>query len=157
MPVPELPQALSKKVVDGALIPWEIIPALKLQDLTKYQIEGYDKTRFGTTTFQVSMNKDKWDSLPKDIQQIFIDNSGEDWLKEVGRIWRENDDEGIAIAEKAGNEHIVLTKEQTDAFKTKLEPVVDRWVKEVSSKGIDGEALVKAARDAEAKHADAAQ
>ncbi len=36
MPVPELPQALSKGVVDGAFIPWEIIPPLKLQEQTKY-------------------------------------------------------------------------------------------------------------------------
>src|SRR5690606_38307146 len=39
MPVPDLPQAFSKKVVDGALIPWEIIPPLKIHELTKYQIE----------------------------------------------------------------------------------------------------------------------
>ncbi len=152
MPVPELPQALSKKVVDGALIPWEIIPALKLQDLIKYEIEGANKTRFGTTTFQVSMNKAKWDSLPDDLKKAFTDNSGEAWLKEVGEIWRKTDDNGIAIAEKAGNTYIELSKEQTDAFQQKLEPVVDRWVKEVSGQGIDGAALVKAAREAVAKH-----
>src|SRR3546814_8143798 len=63
MPVPELPQALQKGVVDGALIPWEIIPPLKIHEQTEYQIEGYDRARFGTTTFQVSMNKARWDSL----------------------------------------------------------------------------------------------
>ena len=61
--------------VDGALIPWEIIPALKLQDVTKYQIEGPDKDRFGTTTFQVSMNKDRWNSLPDDLKEVFDKNS----------------------------------------------------------------------------------
>jgi TRAP-type C4-dicarboxylate transport system substrate-binding protein len=156
MPVPELPQALSKKVVDGALVPWEIIPVLKLQELTKYKIEGNDKTRFGTTTFQVSMNKDKWDSLPPDLQQVFLDNSGEAWLREVGAIWRASDDKGIAIAEAAGNEHIVLTKEETEAFRARLEPVVQRWTEEVKEKGIDGEAMVKAAREAVARHSAAA-
>ncbi len=152
MPVPELPQALSKKVVDGALIPWEIIPPLKLQDLTDYQIEGEDKTRFGTTTFQVSMNKDRWDSLPPDLQQIFLDQSGEAWLAEVGKIWRDSDDRGIAFAQKAGNTHIVLDKAQTAAFRAKLEPVVQRWIEEVSAKGIDGAAMVAAARAAVARH-----
>ncbi len=152
MPVPELPQALSKKVVDGALIPWEIIPALKLQDLEKYQIEGYNKTRFGTTTFQVSMNLDKWNSLPDDLKKVFTDNSGPAWLKEVGKIWREDDDAGIAIAEKAGNTHIVLTQAETNAFRDKLEPVVNRWVKEVSSRGIDGKKLVEEARATVAKY-----
>lgn len=153
MPVPELPQALSKKVVDGALIPWEIIPALKLQDLTDYQIEGPDKARLGTTTFQVSMNQDRWDSLPDDIKQIFTEQSGEDWLVEVANLWRRNDDRGIEIAVEAGNEHIVLTPEQWDGFRAALEPVVVRWEQEVADKGIDGKALVERARHLIAKHA----
>jgi TRAP-type C4-dicarboxylate transport system substrate-binding protein len=95
MPVPDLPQALSTHAVDGALIPWEIIPALKLQDVTQYQIEGPDNNRFGTTTFQVSMNKDRWGSLSDDVKAAFDKNSGHDWLVEVAKIWRENDDHGI--------------------------------------------------------------
>ena len=146
MPVPDLPQALSKKVVDGALIPWEIIPPLKLQELTKYQIEGYNKTRFGTTVFQVSMNNDSWKKLPADLQKIFTDNSGEDWVREVGEIWMAADEFGIGLAVKAGNTHITMTEAQTDAFRAKLEPVVDRWVNDVAKKGIDGKALVDAAR-----------
>jgi len=152
MPVPELPQALSKGVVDGAFIPWEIIPPLKIQDQTKYQIEGNDMTRFGTTTFQVSMNKARWDSLPDDIKKAFKDASGPDWWAEVGRIWRASDDAGIKVAVDAGNEHIVLTEEETAAFKEKLDPVVDRWIEEVSSQGIDGQALVDKARAGIEKH-----
>src|SRR5690606_41272913 len=79
----------SKKVVDGAFIPWEIIAPLKLQDMTDYQIEGPGKVRFGTTTFQVSMNKARWDSLPADVKKAFTAVSGEAWVREVGGIWRE--------------------------------------------------------------------
>jgi TRAP-type C4-dicarboxylate transport system substrate-binding protein len=152
MPVPALPQALSKKVVDGALIPWEIIPPLGLQDLTRYQIEGHDKTRFGTTTFQVSMNEGSWNKLPADIQQVFLDNSGADWWREVGEIWTAADDFGIGLAVKAGNTHTVLTEEQTASFREVLEPVVDRWIGEVSGQDIDGAALVEKAREMVAKH-----
>jgi TRAP-type C4-dicarboxylate transport system substrate-binding protein len=151
MPVPGLPQALSKKVVDGAFIPWEIIPPLKLQELTDYQIEGANKTRFGTTTFQVSMNLDKWNSLPEDIQKIFMDASNEAWWKEVGAIWAAADEFGIGLATKAGNKHITLSQEETDAFKAKLEPVVQRWIDEVSASGIDGQGLVDKARELIAK------
>jgi len=152
MPVPDLPQALSKKVVDGALIPWEIIAPLKLQDQTKYQIEGANKARLGTTTFQVSMNKARWDSLPADIQKAFRDASGADWWAQVGDIWRASDEGGIKIATDAGNEHITLTEEETEAFRKATAPVVDRWIKEVSEKGIDGAALVAKARELIAKH-----
>lgn len=152
MPVPELPQALSKKVVDGALIPWEIIPPLKIQEQTQYQIEGADNTRFGTSVFQVSMNKERWDSLPSDIQQAFRDASDAEWWGEVGDIWRATDDFGIGVAMKAGNEHIVLSEEETEAFRVALEPVVDRWIAEVKEKGIDGDALVARARELIAKY-----
>lgn len=152
MPVPELPQALSKGVVDGALIPWEIIPPLKIHEQTKYQIEGYDKARFGTTTFQVSMNKARWDGLPDDIKKAFKDASGPDWWAQVGDIWRASDEFGIKMAVDSGNEHITLTEEETAAFDKVLEPVVQRWVDEVSASGIDGAGLVERARAAIAEH-----
>ncbi|MDK3075335.1 TRAP transporter substrate-binding protein [Sedimentitalea sp. JM2-8] len=154
MPVPDLPQALSKKVVDGAFIPWEIIPALKIQDQTEYQIEGYDKARFGTTTFQVSMNKARWDSLPEDVQQAFRDASGREWVAEVGRIWRQIDEGGIKVATDAGNTHVTLTEDETAAFNAALEPVVQRWIDDVSSKGIDGQAMVDTARTLIKKNAE---
>jgi TRAP-type C4-dicarboxylate transport system substrate-binding protein len=152
MPVPALPQALSRKVVDGAFIPWEIIPALKLQELIHYYIEGPNMTRFGNTTFQVSMNQARWNSLPDDVKKAFTESSGADWVREVGKIWHENDLGGIKFAEKAGDTHIVLTEAQLDAFKAKLEPVVKRWEDDVKTKGIDGATLVKVAREEIAKY-----
>ncbi|MEK9800770.1 MAG: TRAP transporter substrate-binding protein [Alphaproteobacteria bacterium] len=152
MPVPALPQALSKKVVDGALIPWEIIPPLKLQDLTQYQIEGHNGVRFGTTTFQVTMNQNTWDSLPKDIQKAIDEVNSEAWVAQVGTIWSNSDKGGIGFAVKAGNEHVVLTEAETQAFRDAIEPVVDRWISEVGEKGIDGRKLVDTARKLVAKH-----
>ena len=152
MPVPNLPQALSKKVVDGALIPWEIIPPLKLQDMTKYQIEGDKMTRFGTTTFQVSMNQGTWDKLPKDLQDVFQQASNEAWVREVGEVWHRTDLGGIGFATKAGNEHIILSPAEMAEFKKVLEPVVDRWIEEVNGSGIDGKGLVSKARELVAKY-----
>ncbi len=102
MPVPELPPALQKGVVDGALIPFEIIPPLKIQEQTQYQIEGADEWRFGSTTFQVSMNKARWDGLPDDVKKAFRDASSCDWWGEVGDIWRASDDFGIGMAVELG-------------------------------------------------------
>ena len=152
MPVPALPQALSKKVVDGAFIPWEIIPPLKLQDVTKVQVEGPDRVRFGTTTFQVSMNPGTWAKLSPDVQKAFEANNGEARVRAVGKVWTDSEDFGIAIAKKAGNKHIQLTEAQLDLFKAKLEPVVQRWIDEVKGKGIDGKALVDQARALIAKY-----
>jgi len=146
MPVPELPPALQKGVIDGAFIPWEIIPPLKIQEQTDYQIEGANEERFGTTTFQVSMNAERWNSLPEDIQKAFRDASGRDWWAKVGEVWRGTDDFGIKLATDAGNTHIVLTEDETQAFREALSPVVDRWIEEANASGIDGAGLVEKAR-----------
>jgi TRAP-type C4-dicarboxylate transport system substrate-binding protein len=150
MPVSDLPQALTTHAVDGALIPWEIIPALKLQDSTKYQIEGPNKGRFGTTVFQVSMNKARWESLPDDLKTVFANASDEAWLKQVAEIWRASDDGGIKVATDSGNEHIVLSDGEYAAFQTALAPVLEKWMAAHSE--FDAKALVEAAKAAIAKH-----
>lgn len=152
MPVPELPQALARGVVDGALIPFEIIPALQLQDQTDYQIEGEDGWRFGTTTFQLAMNAERWNALPADVQAAFADASGPDWWAEVGRIWEQNDAAAIDLAVEAGNAHVVLGAEETDRFKALLEPVAERWIADIAAEGVDGAVLVERARARIAAH-----
>lgn len=152
MPVPALPQALQKKVVDGAFIPWEIIPSLKLQEVTKFQIEGQNRVRFGTTTFQVSMNPGTWAKLPPDVQKAFDANNGEARVRAVGKIWTDSEAVGLALAMKAGNKHIELTEAELALFKQKLEPVVQRWINEVKTVGVDGQALVNQARALIAKY-----
>jgi TRAP-type C4-dicarboxylate transport system substrate-binding protein len=98
------------------------------------------------------MNLDRWNSLPDDIKQAFTDASGEDWLAELGEIWRKNDDDVIEAFVAAGNTHVVLTEEETAAFDAALAPVVDRWVADVTAQGIDGAGLVERARAAIAAH-----
>lgn len=152
MPVPALPQALSKHVVDGALIPWEIGPVLKMQELTKYLIDGENSVRFGTTTFAIAMNKKKYESLPPDLKKAIDENSGRDFAIQAGRAWTNNDKHGLEVMLKAGEKHIVIPNAEMEKFKAKLEPVIDRWVADVKGKGIDGRMLIDVARKEIAKY-----
>ncbi|MBZ0128009.1 MAG: TRAP transporter substrate-binding protein [Rhodobacteraceae bacterium] len=152
MPVPEVPAALSKKVAEATLLPWEIVPPLKLYNQIKYFIEGADNTRLGTTTFQVSMNQARWDGLPDDIKKAFSDASGRDWWGQVADVWRGGDNFGIKLATDNGSTHIMLTEAETAAFMDTLAPVQQRWIDEVASKGIDGAALVAKAKELIAKN-----
>ncbi len=150
--VGEIPIALSKKVVDGALIPFEIIPPLKIQQQTKYQIEGPGGKRLGTTSFQLAMNTARWNGLPKDIQKIFLDNSGTAWHEEVGAIWDGAEAVGIGVAKKAGNKHIQLSAGEWGKFEMAVAPVVARWIKEMEGKGIPGQKLYDKARELVTKY-----
>jgi TRAP-type C4-dicarboxylate transport system substrate-binding protein len=64
-PVPEVPQMLSKGVVDGALLPYEIANPLKVHELVKYHSEfAGPQPRIGTTVFVFAMNRKRYESLP---------------------------------------------------------------------------------------------
>lgn len=148
MPVPALPQALSRGTVDGALVPFEILPPLKLQELTQYSVEGPDGLSFGTSVFMFAMNKDRYQALPADLRQVIDDNSGFALAEEMGRVWNRVEQPGIDAQRQSGGEVIQLSPESRAQFDARGEQVVQRWIEEARAGGLDGAALVKAARDA---------
>ena len=87
------------------------------------------------------INQGKWDSFPADIQQIFIDNSGEEWHGEVGQIWDGSEAGGINVAVNSGNTHIQLSEQEWAKFEEAIAPVVTRWINEMQDQGIDGQAI----------------
>ncbi|MGI9395256.1 MAG: C4-dicarboxylate ABC transporter substrate-binding protein, partial [Boseongicola sp.] len=117
------------------------------QEQTAYQIEGPGGKRLGTTSFSVIMNQARWDGLPADIQKIFTDNSGADWHAEVGAVWDGAEAGGLKVATSSGNTHIQLSDDEWAAFESAVAPVVDRWISEMSEKGIDGQALYDQAKN----------
>lgn len=151
MPVPALPEAMSKGTVDGALIPYEIAPALKLQELNRSATELPQDGRFGTSVFMVAMNKRAYEALPEDLRAVIDANSGSHVAEEIGTLWEGFEDGGIDALAAAGVERIVLSPEEGARFNAANATVVQRWIDEVSAKGIDGAALVAAARAAVAE------
>jgi TRAP-type C4-dicarboxylate transport system substrate-binding protein len=151
MPVPALPQALSKKTVDGALVPFEIAIPLKLAELTDHSVELDQGLRFGTATFLFAMNKNSYNSLPDDLKKIVDDHSGPDFATAMGQVWDNIEPIGIKIAMDKGKTVTQISAENSKAFAVKAEEVGARWVKEVTENGIDGAALLAKAQAAVAK------
>jgi TRAP-type C4-dicarboxylate transport system substrate-binding protein len=149
MPVPDLPQALAKGVVDGALIPYEIAPPLKLAELVDATTAPPEGDRFGAATFLFGMNKDRYESLPDDLKKVIDDNSGVNAAEWVGRAWEEDfENKGLAALEAGGVEHVELSPEEAAKFDASAEDVVQRWIEEANSKGLNGQELVDKARAA---------
>lgn len=152
MPLPALPQALSKNGVDGALVPFEIFPPFKLQELTSFSAQGADGTRFGTLVFLFAMNKDRYDGLPDDLKAVIDEVSNRDFAAEMGAIWDVVEEPGMAMQTGAGNQIAGFDGPTMAAFSQRGEAVVQRWIEEANAAGLDGLALVKTAREAIAKH-----
>ncbi len=148
MPLPALPQALSKGVVDGALIPFEVVPALKINEITTCAISGEQDHRFGTAVFLFAMNKESYNRLPDDLRQIIDNHSGSAIAEQVGALWDEQEAIVRQNLAKSGTIIKTLTHLETRAMNAPLAAVVDRWIVESNKVGLDGGALVAAARKA---------
>lgn len=153
MPVPALPQALSKKTVDAGLVPFEVAIPLGLADLTEASVELHDGARFGTATFLFAMNKDSYNSLPDDLKQIIDEHSGAALAEAMGDAWNNIEPVGVKRAVDAGNSVSQLSEQATAAFSGAFDATVQRWLEEASSNGIDAEALLEKARAAIAANA----
>lgn len=154
MPVPAMPEALSKGVIDGTVVPWEVTTPLKVAELVNSHTDFEGPRGLYTATFIFAMNKAKYDSLPDDLKAVIDANSGREMSKWVGRVMDEGDQPGIAAAEKAGNTIRKLPPEEVARWQAAAQPVIDAWIAEVTEKGYDGAAMVEDARAMIAKYAD---
>ena len=146
MPVPAVPEALSKGVIDGTTIPWEVTIALKSSELVDNHTE-FTGPMLYTITFVLAMNWDKWNSLPDDLKAIFEENSGIKFSVFAGGTQSDADAPGRQFAVDNGNNIVTLSAEESAAWAEAAAPVVDAWVAEMNSKGIDGQALIDRAKE----------
>jgi len=153
MPVPAVPEALSKGVIDGTVIPWEVTAPLKVSELVNTHTSFSGDRGFYTTFFLYVMNKTKYDSLPPDLKKVIDANSGRKTAQWVGRVMDEGDEPGMKIAERRKNTFIRLDARETQRWKDAAKPVVAEWMREMRAKGVDGEALYQEAQGLVAKYA----
>ena len=145
MPVPAVPEGLSKGVIDGTTIPWEVTAALKVPELVKNHTE-YTGNALYVLTFVLAMNKDRYEGLPADLQKVIDDNSGLEFSVFAGGTQSDSDGPARKAAADMGNNIITLDAEQTAVWKAASQPIYDEWVADMNSKGIDGQALIDEAR-----------
>jgi len=152
MPVPAMPEALSKGVIDGTAIPWEVTTPLKVAQLVQSHTNFTGSRGLYTSFFLFAMNKAKYDALPADIKKVIDANSGMEASKWAGRVMDEGDAPGIAAAKAAGNKMITLDAAETARWKAAAAPIAEAWVKEMTEKGLPAADMLKDARAMIAKY-----
>ncbi len=148
MPVPSFPEALSKGVVDGGVITWEMSPSLKLDELTDSHTDVAGDRSLYNLYFIWAMNKAKYDSLPDDLKVVIDANSGFFASAWAGRAHDTGDVEGRAAMVASGNEIAELSAAETDRIKALGAEVTADWIAEMSKRGLDAAALVEDAQAA---------
>lgn len=152
MPVPQVGDALSKGVIDGAVVPYEVVPSVKIQELVKYHSETDPaEPAFYTSTFIFAMNKARYESLPADLKKVIDNNSGQALSGQIGRAFLQADAEGKKLTGK--NTTNVIPKAELDGWKKTAQPLTDAWVADMNGKGHNGKEMLDGARALIAKHA----
>ncbi|MFZ9297558.1 MAG: TRAP transporter substrate-binding protein [Hylemonella sp.] len=153
MPLPQIPDALSKGTIDACAIPWEVVPAVKVQELTKFHSEfPSNLPALYTTTFVMTMNKAKYESLSPDLKKVIDNNSGLATSGWLGKIQQGNDVPGRKTAVERNNTIYQFTEAQTQEFVKRSSQVDDEWVADMNKRGFDGNKLLSTAKALIAKH-----
>ena len=136
MPMPDSYQALDKGVIDGMDISWEGILSFRLYEVVKY----YTFAPLTTSYHTIVMNKQKWDSLPKDIQAAISSVSGFEGSKAWGRNWYDSVPAAVEAQMKKENRTMIkytLPPDEAEKWtKVSAEPIWKAWVKKMEGKGV---------------------
>lgn len=154
MPVPQVGEALSKGVIDGAVVPYEVVPSVKIQEIVKFHSETDPaEPAFYTSVFMFVMNKAKYESLPADLKQVIDAASGQALSGQIGRTFLFADGQGRKLVTATKNTINVIPKEELDHWRKAGQPIVDAWIADMNARGANGRVLYDSARQLIATHA----
>lgn len=153
MPLPQIPDALSKGTIDGCVIPWEVVPSVKVHELTKFHSE-FDPAggALYTTTFVMAMNKAKYNSLSPELKKVIDANSGMATSAWLGKVQQGNDGVGRQSAVDRKNTIHTISAADAQEFKRKARLVEVEWAQDMDKRGFDGKKLLETARSLIEKH-----
>lgn len=147
MPVPAVPEALSRGTIDGTTIPWEVTAALRVPELVENHT-GFEGNGLYTLTFVLAMNNDAYNAMPADLQQIIDDNSGLEFSVFAGGTQADADGPARELAVDAGNNIIMIDQATAEAdWMPVVAPIYETWIAEMSERGMDGQALIARAQE----------
>lgn len=143
MPVPEVAQALTTGVIDGAQIPWEVVGSLRVEEITNAHTEiGVENGGMSTAVMALVMNRAKYDALPDDLKKVIDDNSGAALAALAGEAFDRVEAEERQKFLDAGAQINVIPAEQVGDWRAAVQPVIEAWVKAMDGRGLDGQAML---------------
>lgn len=133
--MPDTYMALQKGVVNGMCAPFDAIYSFRHYEVAP----NFTYVPIGALYFSIVINKNKWNSLPKDIQEAITSVSGLEAAKFFGKNYFDSAKAGVLKkAEEAGYKinEIYFTPEQlVEWAKISGEPLWDAWVKQKEADG----------------------
>jgi TRAP-type C4-dicarboxylate transport system substrate-binding protein len=135
VPMPENYMAMQKGVTDGMGAPWDAIYSFRLYEVAPY----FTYVPLSCVYFSISINKNKWNSLSKDIQEAITSVSGLEAAKFFGANYHDSAKQGVFMKAKDSGFKIIEYTPPADELKKWEDkggkPVWGKWVKQMEAKG----------------------
>ncbi|MDF3931408.1 TRAP transporter substrate-binding protein [Pseudomonas citronellolis] len=146
MPAAQLTESLSKGVIDGALASWELIPALKLDEVTRRHTDVPEgRPTFSITLLGMLMNPRSYERLPDDLKAILDRNSGDALVRRFGEAW---DAELRRARERVPADSVAnFAPPAYQRLRETGERVSAEWVADAERKGLPGAELARQLRE----------
>jgi TRAP-type C4-dicarboxylate transport system substrate-binding protein len=132
MPPGQAYENMQKGVLDGAMFPWDPVRAFKIDEVTKFHFDA----KLYTAAFWFAMSEKKFNALPKDVQKVIDQISGEALLSKVQGWWDKWDDAGRAAAKARGSTIIVADKAQRDVWEKTLVGMFNKAMVDFEGQGV---------------------
>jgi TRAP-type C4-dicarboxylate transport system substrate-binding protein len=144
MPMNETYDALQKGVVEGYVAPEESLKGFKTAEVVKYTTENLGSSF--SLFFFIAMNKQKWDSLPKDVQAT-IEKVNKEWIDKSGKVWDQIEKEGRDYGVSKGMKIAKLSAAEDARWAETVKPVITDYLSATKAKGLPGEEALKFCQD----------
>lgn len=148
MPMGEAYSALHKGIIEGAIVPAEVLKTYKLHEVTR---NSTAVPMIYSAQLFVAMNKSKWNDLPKDLQNAF-DSVAKSFVIKASTIWQQQDDAIVEWAKNLGHKFIHLSSNEQKTWEDLLKPLETEYIADLKSKGLPGEQIVSLAKKLSAEN-----
>lgn len=137
----EVYSSLEKGVIDGLITDWHAIKSFKFFE----QANFYLNEHINVSTYFMLMNQAKYDSLPKDLQKILDEASGEAAIEFTG-AWDQYQTDVMKTIEDNGDEIYTLSDSESAKLKAVADKTTEEWIASVTAAGYDGQAIYDKAK-----------
>lgn len=148
LPISETYGALEKGTIDGVITGADPLKSFNFAEVVKYSTE---LPYISPWIYSKVMNKETYEQLPADVQQVIMDNAK--WFEEqLVEALEKEIEEGLALTKEKGNEVITLSPEETERVLSLLEDIAKKVAADLDSKGLEGTQLFEKARQLAEKY-----
>jgi TRAP-type C4-dicarboxylate transport system substrate-binding protein len=151
LPIPQVPEAMSQGVIDGAVVPWEVVPSIRIHEMVRNHVGIPGTPTLYSASFILAMNKARYDGLAPDLKRVLDANSGLVAAEMAAKVWDEQGPVVEAMVRRRGNSITEITEAEKARWVATTAPVTTAWIAAMRERNIDGGTLVEETRAAVAR------